>query len=540
MAPRREPKEVKEPVTAVDKTFYELTIQDLNNKLGHLRSHTEKMELRNEEIEAQIKQLEEDRSDVTAYLDRTLQTKICSIKDLEEKLSELAKVRSEETTEFRRLIKEGELKYKTMQDELTSEIKLLTGKLNSLEEFRIQKDELLAKFDQQESELRVQTKNHRDLIYDIERKQVLDKDRLKTDVENKLLQLSTEFAKSNEIRISAHVQRLVRENIALNNELDRMMFSQRRIQSENKQLISQDEELRGTISVVANEKASLVKTCDLRLEVIKQLTTKYEELCEKNAKLVAADHNRVVKENRAQMANKNMQNYEQKVHMLEQHVHAIRTECQSHQMIVKQQAAELQRLYQILKKLKFTVRSAAETDPRTSDDAMFRATQRKYLLDELLSILLDVKEGPVETVSSFETVASVQELYRLGDIGISPQYSLNSLLNLGRPLNRVHRSRQSAAQQNALDVDDNESITPPKVYESWPIIELESGSSVLLISDSSKGAVAGPNEAEEDQLEDEDLGASSSDEGDVPKSASAPVDKNSLSKEAAADEPKPA
>ena len=51
------------------------------------------------------------------------------------------------------------------------------GKLAGLEEFRIQKDELLAKFATMEEKLKEQEKEHDEVIYNMERKQVVDKDR---------------------------------------------------------------------------------------------------------------------------------------------------------------------------------------------------------------------------------------------------------------------------------------------------------------------------------------------------------------------------
>lgn len=53
-------------LTAVDKQFYELTIADINKKLARLRTHNVKIEERNDELESKLKQMEEDRQDVTA------------------------------------------------------------------------------------------------------------------------------------------------------------------------------------------------------------------------------------------------------------------------------------------------------------------------------------------------------------------------------------------------------------------------------------------------------------------------------------------
>lgn len=53
-------------LTAVDKQFYDLTIADINKKLARLRTQNVEIVERNEELEAKMKQMEEDRQDVTA------------------------------------------------------------------------------------------------------------------------------------------------------------------------------------------------------------------------------------------------------------------------------------------------------------------------------------------------------------------------------------------------------------------------------------------------------------------------------------------
>ena len=60
---------------------------------------------------------------------------------------------------------------------MTSFFDILGGKLASLEEFRVQKEDLLAKFASMEEKLKEQEDDHKEVIYSLERKQVVDKDR---------------------------------------------------------------------------------------------------------------------------------------------------------------------------------------------------------------------------------------------------------------------------------------------------------------------------------------------------------------------------
>ena len=54
---------------------------------------------------------------------------------------------------------------------------MLGGKLASLEEFKVQKEDLMAKFAMMEEELKKQAQEHKENIYTLEKKAVMDKDR---------------------------------------------------------------------------------------------------------------------------------------------------------------------------------------------------------------------------------------------------------------------------------------------------------------------------------------------------------------------------
>ncbi|XP_055539213.1 cilia- and flagella-associated protein 157 [Wyeomyia smithii] len=457
-------------LSAVDRQFFEITINDLNQKLARLRTHNVKIEERNEELEAKLKQIEEDRADVTAFLDRTLQEKLAVIIELEDKLSELSKVRDQENEECQKQIVSLDAKYKAMHEQLTSEIQLLTGKLNSMEEFRQQRDELMAKFDAQDMELKEQNKRHKTTLYEMERKVILDKDRLRKDVENKLLQLSTEFTKSSEIRVAAHTQRLVRENIALNNEMDRMIFTQERLEKQYSEMKAQNAELRNQAEIDLIEKQRLMQTCQERLDLIKQLADQYEQQMNTNAQLHAYKERANEFETETQSTKKEYNHLRQKVRLLEQYVHYINTDRQSLRNESIHHRQEFERISEILKTVRFTVRSAFKEDEE-EDDLPYQEIKRKRLIADLLNTLTDLELKPRVDNISVTTLPpdGEEEGYEQGDLGVIPRETLEAILQKTQTCNLPETPLLSS-----------ETVSCGDEAESAASLQIASGSDVIL------------------------------------------------------------
>lgn len=425
---KESPEEEKDQMTAVDRQFYELTVADLNSKLARLRTHNAKLEEKNEDLESKMRQIEEDKSDTTAYLNRTLNEKLNIIAELEDKLSELSKVREAENIESARVMNEREAKYKAMHDQLTSEIKLLTGKLNSMEEFRIQRDELLAKFDAQETELKEQHKRHKAILYEMERKVILDKDLLRKEVENRLLQLSTEFTKCNEIRVAAHTQRLVRENIALNNEMDRVMFTIERLKREMEAMKRKHEDSRIKSQSLEMENSRLVRTAQGHLKIIEQLTDAYESLELKHNMLSNVHKQFETATARSKDAEVNLRRSMHKLHLMEQHVHAINTQRSALTADIVLKHQQMDHVQDVLNKVKDTIMSALKGTDAECSDFEFRMAQRESLLGDLLNILNELENMPTER-PSIETIEASGYIYLQGDLGILPKESVETIMS---------------------------------------------------------------------------------------------------------------
>lgn len=430
-ADKKAQKENKEQLSAVDRTFFELTINDLNIKLTNLRKRNAELEEKNVELETQMVQLDEDRADIIAFLNRTVFTQRSDIKDLEEKLSELAKVRAEETEKFQNIIKDWETKYKVMHEQLSSEIKLLAGKLNYLEEFRLQHDDLMAKFDQQDRNLKEQEQRHKDTLYELEHKQIVEKVQLKNQLEGRLLDLSNQFTQANQIRTAAHVQRMTRENIALTNEIDQLLHTVERVNKENKTLKRQYREKRKESDTILEENAHLVEAGGKYVKIIARLTSECERLNSQVKSSAQAGKLQKMAEVRETVSRRELNESKLKLESIQAMLADNQNDCQIHFQSNEKNRHKIVCLHGVLSQLKKKLSVALRNDGTVSFEH-----QRKQLLGDLLQILTNVTgidDIPSEESGgeAIDEMAPLKEsLYHKGKIGITPRNSTKSILKI--------------------------------------------------------------------------------------------------------------
>lgn len=453
-ADKKAQKENKEQLSAVDRTFFELTINDLNTKVTNLRKRNTELEEKNVELETQMIQLDEDRADIIAFLNRTVFTQRSDIKNLEEKLSELAKVRTEETEKFQNIINDWESKYKVMHDQLSSEIKLLAGKLNYLEEFRLQHDDLMAKFDQQDRNLKEQEQRHKDTLYELEHKQIAEKVQLKNQLEGRLLELSTQFTQANQIRTAAHVQRMTRENIALTNEIDQLLRTVERMSKENKTLKQQYREKRQQCDTILEENAHLIEAGEKYVKIIARLTGECERLNSQVKNSSEAGKLQKLAEVRETVSRKELNEAKLKLELIQTKLTEHQNDCRVHLEHNEKHRQELARLHSILSQLKKKLGTALQI----GDKKVSFENQRKQLLDDLLQILISVKniDDVVSEESGGEATDEMSPLkestYHKGKVGITPRSSTKSILKISTAYKGRRKSTLDAFKDHFFDV----------------------------------------------------------------------------------------
>lgn len=278
----------------------------------------------------------------------------------------------------------------------------------------------MAKFDTQELELKEQAKKHKAILYEMERKVILDKERMRKDVENKLLELSTEFTKTSDLRVSASTQRILRENIALNNDMDRILAMQKRLKNENEEMARKHQEISMQYEANLAEKKRLMKTCEQQLNIIKKLTTENENSRDLTAYLIEIRRSHEVARKMTKDNRSEMQKLKDEVAALENHIRVIDADRQNLKSETMYHREEYERISNIIRSMRLTVKSALKGDSEFDHDPAFREAQRNTLLGDLLNILNDLdNQGPEKRKPSIDTIRSI--FYDHGDLGFLPK-----------------------------------------------------------------------------------------------------------------------
>ena len=145
-----------------------------------------------------------------AYLKRTLQQRTDQITELQARLEGLRDVHAADKAEAERSLASLKAESARTKEQLVSENMVLNKKLDALEEFRIQREQLMAKFEEQEKKLEKEKVESAQALEQMEKKHILEEDRLKKEMMAKLESVAAEFRKASRAQMAATTQRTIR------------------------------------------------------------------------------------------------------------------------------------------------------------------------------------------------------------------------------------------------------------------------------------------------------------------------------------------
>ncbi|XP_040591563.1 cilia- and flagella-associated protein 157 [Mesocricetus auratus] len=432
------------------KEFYHKQIQDLEDRLARYQRKWDELAVQEKLFRQEFEQLANNKKEIVAFLKRTLNQRVDEITDLNDQLQSLQLAKEMEKDAFEAQLAQVRHEFQETKDQLTTENIALGGKLAALEEFRLQKEELMDKYLMLEEQLQRQESEYKDYVYNLEKKSVLDKDRLRKEIIQRVNLVATEFRKVATNQMWETTRRAILENNNVTLQLSWMSQQGVQLLQENEHLRGIQDKLYQQVELLESTQEIMARNSRGHQKVILMLTEKCRQQRQGTKE---AEELRLL-----------LSQMEQNLQKLQKDNQTLRGEKEQLEQQLSKQQAELNRLQQELTEeqkahgsLKAVLAQATSllhsivqmrTDAEDGDFDVVLQLQRKEMLQQLLALLssamvskpqLDVgchqdkrpqgtpKESQTRAQTSRTAAASLlQQLsaittYKPGDLGLVPR-----------------------------------------------------------------------------------------------------------------------
>ncbi|XP_014778852.1 cilia- and flagella-associated protein 157 [Octopus bimaculoides] len=378
------------PLNETSREFYLVQIRDLEQRLERYQKRCDELEISNSNFHDKYVQMDSDKREIIAYWKQQLKLKGDELSDLSENYNGLQLTKQIEKEQFEKQVSSLQNELDRVKEELTAENTILNGKLAVLEEFRIQRKELLEKFAKMEVELREMEEQNKQTIYQLEKKQVIDKDRLKKDMFMRVNQLVAEFRKVSNKQMAETTKRTIRENVSLTAQMSKMSDKTMELIQENDELKNKVKRMKNKIDVLEYNEKEITKKMLNCQKHITLLTTK----CQENEGTIAEMQQKEIEFKKKLKETENLQQ------QLENTEETIRTVLQNSKELTEKLhdtetkfddiREENSMILQILQDASAAIKDyllSLEADDNTSESHELIGTHRDNMMQHLLMIL---------------------------------------------------------------------------------------------------------------------------------------------------------
>ncbi|XP_032274424.1 cilia- and flagella-associated protein 157 [Phoca vitulina] len=381
--------------------FYHIQIRDLEDRLARYQRKWDELAVQEKLFRQEFEQLANNKKEIVAFLKRTLNQRVDEITDLNEQLQSLQLAKEMEKDAFEAQLAQVRHEFQETKDQLTTENIILGGKLAALEEFRLQKEELTEKFVSLEDQLRKQESEYKDYVYNLEKKSVLDKDRLRKEIIQRVNLVATEFRKVATNQMWDTTKRAIMENNTVTLQLSKISRQGMQLLQENEQLKDTQDKLCKQLNLLENTQKVMARHSRGHHKVILMLTEKCREQQQGRAE--------------AERLCFQLSQVEQSLGRLQHDHQALRSQRDQLNLQLERQQAKAQRLQRELTEEQ-KVRASLET-------ALAQAT---FFLQDILQMQSDEEGGNFDVVFQLQLKEMLQQLLTMlsSALVLSPQLAV--------------------------------------------------------------------------------------------------------------------
>ncbi|XP_022239990.1 cilia- and flagella-associated protein 157-like [Limulus polyphemus] len=377
-------KSKQEELSEVDREMYIIQIKDLGSKLERQKEECTNLLASNEEYLYMYEKEVEEKEDIVEFLKKALQERAVEVTELQDRLIGLQQAHDSEKESYEKKISEMETDFKKTNENLTAENLTLSSKLSALEEFRMQRDEMTKRLKELETKLEEEEKKHSETLRELERKTIIDNDRLRNEMVQKVSEVASEFRKVSNKQVADTVKRAVKDTVHMSKELNKASEKTQILFEENSKLQKEFRDLNQQLQVLQDTESGLAAKVVVQQKVIALLKKKCEDYENLSAEIKMLEQQNTqlrseitardqqVKEKEETLMKLNMENDEMQKQLENLDIKVSQSEEMKNQLVgVITDAAE-------------ALRSGIISKPQEEEDS----TERALLLNQLL-ILLD-------------------------------------------------------------------------------------------------------------------------------------------------------
>ncbi|XP_027725600.1 cilia- and flagella-associated protein 157-like [Vombatus ursinus] len=266
-----------EGVVTETREFYHIQIRDLENRLDRYKKKWDEFFQQDKVLQEEFNQLAHNKKEVVSFLKRTLNQRVDEIADLNSQLQGLQISKEMEKDAFEAQLAQVRHEFQETKDQLTMENIILGGKLAALEEFQFQKADLLAKFSLLEDQLKKQQDDYKSYVCHMERKALMDKERLRKDIIHRINTVAAEFRRFSSSQMAETTKRAIRENVTVALDLAKINSGNLEQIKENDGLKESKVELCKQLALLERDEKTMVKNSLTHVKVIQLLSEKFQE-----------------------------------------------------------------------------------------------------------------------------------------------------------------------------------------------------------------------------------------------------------------------
>ncbi|XP_025060797.1 cilia- and flagella-associated protein 157 isoform X1 [Alligator sinensis] len=341
-------------------------------------------------------QMATDNKEIVAFLKRTLNQRADEIAELHDQMLGLQQAKDAEKDAFEAQLAQVRHEFQETKDQLTSENMLLSGKLAALEEFRVQKDELMAKFATLEEQLQKQEEGHKEYTYNLERKMVLDRDRLKKEMVQRVNVVASEFRKVSHSQMAETTKRAIRENVAISVQLTKLSDRSYDLLQENEQLKEAQVEMQKQLEMLEHNEKEMAKNSLSHQKMIWMLIRRCKE-----QKLLLNEYTKQREAMRhLEMAHKELQGESQalreRLQELEEEARRRVAEGQSQARLLEEEQKQRKKAKSVLARVVYVLKELLLEKPVDEEEGEFDVIfqlRRKEKLQSLLALVQQAVRG---------------------------------------------------------------------------------------------------------------------------------------------------